>query len=210
MRELTGKSVKKWLKALAQIFDKNKDYLTQLDKAIGDADHGVNMSRGFTAVAEKLEESETEDIGELLKITAMTLISKVGGASGPLYGSFFLRAATPAKGHASIGPKKIGELLQTGLKGVVDRGKVEPGDKTMVDAMYPAVNVFKEIDAETLEAAFKKVAEAARKGAESTIGMYAKKGRASYLGERSEGHKDPGAESTALMFEALYKAVKPN
>ena len=207
MNELTTKSTISWLSSLANTYQEKKDYLIDLDREIGDADHGFNMARGFNAVAEKIASLEGSDIGTVLKTTAMTLISTVGGASGPLYGSFFLQASTVGKDKTSLNVDEVGELLEAGFKSVQQRGKATVGEKTMIDAMEPAVNAFMAAKGEGLAVAADKAREAARAGAESTIPIQATKGRASYLGERSIGHKDPGSESTALLFDEFYKAV---
>ena len=207
MNELTNIAIVDWLKNLSKTYQEKKDYLTDLDREIGDADHGFNMARGFLAVEEKVTPLADKDIGTILKTTAMTLISTVGGASGPLYGSFFLKASMLANGKNSLQIGEVGSLLEAGLQSVLDRGKAAVGEKTMIDALQPAVSAFKEAENESLVTALEKASSAAKAGAESTIPLLAKKGRASYLGERSIGHKDPGAESTALLFEELYKTV---
>ncbi|MDR1191458.1 MAG: dihydroxyacetone kinase subunit L [Verrucomicrobiales bacterium] len=208
MRELTNTAVIDWLKALAQVYTEKKDYLTDLDRAIGDADHGVNMARGFAAVAEKVAPLTDQDIGAIFKTAAMTLISTVGGASGPLYGTFFLQAAAGASGKTALTVTETGAVLEAGLKGVVARGKAAVGDKTMIDALTPAVSAYQAAAGDgSLSAALDKARQAARAGAEATVPLVAKKGRASYLGERSAGHPDPGAESTALLFDALWRVA---
>lgn len=208
MNELTSADVIKWLQKLSEIYKEKESYLTDLDREIGDADHGFNMSRGFTAVEEKLKSFEDKDIGFIFKTTAMTLISTVGGASGPLYGSFFLKASLPANGKKTLNVQELGTVLESGLQSVLERGKATVGEKTMIDAMQPAIEAYKRAENESLLLALQKTSEAARKGAESTIPLTATKGRASYLGERSKNHKDPGAESTALLFETLYQTIK--
>lgn len=207
MNELTNQHVLDWLEALSACYTDNKAMLSDLDRAIGDGDHGNNMSRGFKAVAEKIQDWADKDIGTLFKTTAMTLISKVGGASGPLYGSFFLKASMKANGKSVLTVSELGAVFQEGLAAVVQRGKAEPGDKTMVDALKPAVEALLEAKGKPLEEALAMAEKAAREGAESTIPLAAKKGRASYLGERSTNHKDPGAESTALLFEVLHQVI---
>lgn len=196
-----------WLNALAAKYKEKESYLTDLDRAIGDADHGYNMSRGFTAVAEKISSLEGKDIGTILKTTAMTLISTVGGASGPLFGSFFLQAANTANGKTELNMAELGAMLDAGFKSVLQRGKAVVGDKTMVDAMEPAVAAYQNAVNESLLTALDKARQAARVGADSTTPLIAKKGRASYLGERSAGHLDPGAESTTILFDELYNAI---
>ncbi len=209
MSELTSDQMIKWLERFAALLAENKDHLTQLDSAIGDADHGANMDRGFKAVLGKKAEFQGKDIATVFKTVAMTLISTVGGASGPLYGTFFLQAALPAGGKSSISAEEFGALLERGLSGVIQRGKAAPGDKTMIDALQPAVEVYRKAlqGGESLADALKKAAESARDGTKATIPLVAKKGRASYLGERSAGHQDPGATSTALLFQAAAESL---
>jgi dihydroxyacetone kinase-like protein len=193
-----------WIEALQKVYAENKEYLTQLDSAIGDADHGINMNRGFTAVQAELEKSTPGDISGILKTVAMSLIRTVGGASGPLYGTFFLRASTVCAGKAELEAADVVAIFEAGLDGVVQRGKAQLEDKTMVDALTPAVNVMKEALAggAALKDILEKGAAAAEAGMKSTIPLQAKKGRASYLGERSIGHQDPGATSSHLMLKA--------
>jgi dihydroxyacetone kinase-like protein len=193
-----------WIRRLHTVYAENKAYLTDLDAAIGDADHGINMDRGFRAVAAELENNAPGDSSSLLKTVAMTLIKTVGGASGPLYGTFFLRAAGVCTGKENLSPADIIALFDAGLGGVVQRGKAELNDKTMVDALSPAVAVMKETceAGAGLKAILADGAAAAESGMKSTIGMLARKGRASYLGERSIGHQDPGATSSFLLLKA--------
>ena len=192
-----------WFRKLHHVYAENKDYLTDLDAAIGDADHGINMNRGFSAVTAELGNNEPADNSSLLKTVAMTLIKTVGGASGPLYGTFFLRAAAVCEGKENLVPADVIALFDAGLAGVVQRGKAELNDKTMVDALSPAVAAMKK----TFEtgAGLKEIltdgAAAAEAGMKSTIGMLARKGRASYLAERSIGHQDPGATSSFLLLK---------
>lgn len=207
MSEFTNANAIAWLKNLASTYHDKKDYLTDLDRAIGDADHGTNMARGFGAVVDKIMPLADKDLGAIFKTTAMTLISTVGGASGPLYGTFFLQCATAVNGKTAISVAETGNMLNAALKGVIARGKAQVGDKTMIDAMQPAVDAFIAAQNESLADAADKARQAARVGADSTIPLVAKKGRASYLGERSAGHIDPGAESTVILFDELYKAV---
>jgi dihydroxyacetone kinase-like protein len=209
MSELTSDQMVKWLERFAALVAENKDHLTQLDSAIGDADHGANMDRGFQAVLKKKPEFQGKDIATVLKTVAMTLISTIGGASGPLYGTFFLQASLAAGAKPSISAEEFGALLEKGLNGVVQRGKANPGDKTMIDAMQPAVEAYRKAlqGGEPISDALKKAAETARDGMKATIPLVAKKGRASYLGERSAGHQDPGATSTALLFQAAAESL---
>jgi len=193
-----------WIRKLAQAYAENRDYLTDLDAAIGDADHGINMNRGFSAVAAALENEPPADSSSLLKTVAMTLIKTVGGASGPLYGTFFLRAAAACQGRENLAAADVIACFEAGLAGVVQRGKAELNDKTMVDALNPAVAAMRTRAeagaglAEILAAA----AAAAESGMQHTIGLQARKGRASYLAERSIGHQDPGATSSFLLVQA--------
>lgn len=204
---LTADGVARWLEAASASFDQNKDRLTELDSAVGDGDHGANMARGFQAVKAKLPEFAGKDIGTIFKTVAMTLISTVGGASGPLYGTFFLQAAGPAKGKAELSAADLAASFETGLVGVVNLGKAAVGDKTMIDVLTPAVQALSAGAGGGLGAALAKAVEAAKKGAESTVPLVARKGRASYLGERSAGHLDPGAASSVLLLEALAKTA---
>lgn len=196
-----------WLHQFGTLIDQNKGYLTELDSAIGDADHGSNMARGMTAVLNQLTDEGPADA--LLKKVGMTLVSSVGGASGPLYGTFFMRCATPLGSGNDVPADSLAGGLRAGLDGVVSRGKAELGDKTMVDAMTPAVDAIEKSLAEgqTLPEAVRAGAEAARGGRDATTPMVARKGRASYLGERSKGHQDPGATSTTYLFEALASSL---
>lgn len=183
-----------------------RDELTQLDSAIGDADHGINMDRGMTAVREILPGLADSDTGTLMKQVGMKLISTVGGASGPLYGTFFLRLGTAYGTAPELAPAELIAGLRAGLEGVVARGKAGLGDKTMVDAMTPAVEAM-EASAADLPAALVAGAAAAAAGRDSITPIVARKGRASYLGERSAGHQDPGATSTTILFESLRDAL---
>lgn len=193
-----------WIRRLHKVYAENKAYLTELDAAIGDADHGINMNRGFSAVVAELENDTPGGNSSLLKTVAMTLIKTVGGASGPLYGTFFLRAATACAGKESLAPADVIALFKAGLEGVVQRGKAELSDKTMVDALSPAVAAMqKACDAGAgLKEVLSDGAAAAESGMKNTIEMLARKGRASYLGERSIGHQDPGATSSFLLLKA--------
>lgn len=210
MSETLNKSqVVRWLKTAAATIKEQKELLTELDKAIGDGDHGINMDRGFQKVLEQLDGLESSDLSGVLKGTAMTLISSVGGASGPLYGTFFLRASTAVAGLEELSGSEVLKMLEAGLEGVLQRGKAQPGDKTMVDALQPAVQALGEALAEQkeLSAAIARAVEAARGGAEATVPLIARKGRASYLGERSVGHQDPGATSSFMIMKALLSVV---
>lgn len=193
-----------WIKACADVLAENRDYLIQLDSAIGDADHGANMDRGFKAVINKMPEVSDKDIGTIFKTVGMTLISTVGGAGGPLYGTFFLQAGMKSAGKMELSLADWCVAIEAALNGVVMRGKAELGDKTMVDALTPAVNALKKAveDHTTFGEALQQSAEAARQGMAATIPLVARKGRASYLGERSAGHQDPGATSSYLLLKA--------
>ena len=197
-----------WLSAFRDAVHEHGAYLTELDSAIGDADHGANLIRGMDAVMAAVE-PPPGNAGDLLKKVGMTLVTSVGGASGPLYGTFFLRIGTTAGAVAELDGPALSEALRAGLAGVIQRGNAEPGDKTMVDALTPALDAF---DAavgagDDLAAAARAAADAAAKGRDETEPLVARKGRASYLGERSAGHLDPGATSTALLFESLAQAL---
>jgi phosphoenolpyruvate---glycerone phosphotransferase subunit DhaL len=198
-----------WIERYAAHIAEQKDYLTQLDAAIGDADHGANMHRGFQAVLAKKDDLQNSDIGALFKAVAMTLISTVGGASGALYGTFFLQASTMAGTKTELTPGDFASVLEKGLAGIVLRGKAAIGDKTMVDALQPAIKAYKRsIDSgESLEQALSKAVSAAEEGLKSTVPLVARKGRASYLGERSAGHPDPGATSTVLLFRSAAESL---
>jgi phosphoenolpyruvate---glycerone phosphotransferase subunit DhaL len=186
-----------------------RELLTQLDSAIGDADHGINMDRGFSAVRDVLPGLRDGDPGTLLKQVGMKLISTVGGASGPLYGTFFLRFGTALGDASEVDPGLLATAVHAGLDGVVARGKAVLGDKTMVDAMTPAVAALEEGAASNLGQALDAAAVAAAEGRDRITPIVARKGRASYLGERSAGHQDPGATSTTILFESLRDALRP-
>lgn len=196
-----------WLQDVAQTIAENRDYLVQLDSPIGDADHGANMDRGFRAIMGKMGEISDKDIGTIFKTAAMTLIATVGGASGPLYGTFFLQAGTKTTGKMEITIEEWAVVLEAALAGIVMRGKAEVNQKTMVDALTPAVQALKQAiaDGKSQAEALELCAEAARQGMLATIPMLALKGRASYLGERSIGHQDPGATSSYLILNSAAK-----
>ena len=201
--------VSDWIRAFAAVVAENKEYLTELDSAIGDADHGINMNRGFQAVLGKLDAGEAADIGALLKTVGMTLVSTVGGASGPLYGTLFLQMGTSAAGKSDLSGDDWAAALATGVAGVQRRGKAELGDKTMIDALVPAVEAVRSAlaDGSTLDEALRRSAEAAREGMTATIPLVARKGRASYLGERSANHQDPGATSSWLLLRTAAETL---
>jgi phosphoenolpyruvate---glycerone phosphotransferase subunit DhaL len=194
-----------WIRRFASEIEASKDYLTQLDAAIGDGDHGINMNRGMSAVVDKVDAGAGEqDVGALLKTVGMTLVSTVGGAGGPLYGTLFLRMGTAVAGKSELGLDDWAAALDAGVAGVQDRGKAEPGDKTMIDALIPAREALKEAlgGGATFSDALRRSAAAAEQGMQATVPLVARKGRASYLGERSAGHQDPGATSSHLLLEA--------
>jgi dihydroxyacetone kinase-like protein len=198
-----------WITRFRDAVTEKREWLTELDSAIGDADHGSNMSRGMTAVVEKLDAGAPATADELLKSVGMTLVSSVGGASGPLYGTLFLRMGMTAGAVTELDAAGLAAALRAGLDGIVARGKAEAGDKTMFDAMAPAVDAFDTAIAggSDLTAAALSAADAAEAGRDATVPLVARKGRASYLGERSAGHLDPGAASTALLFDTLADAI---
>lgn len=205
---VSQEKLRTWIDVLQKVYADNKQYLTDLDSAIGDADHGINMDRGFTNVQADLSKTDPPDIGAMLKTVAMTLIRTVGGAAGPLYGTFFLRASTVCAGKTELQAADVVAMFEAGLAGVVQRGKAELNDKTMVDALNPALAAMNQ----ALEngSDFKQIMQqgvaAAEQGMKNTIPMLALKGRASYLGERSIGHQDPGATSTYLMLKTAVDA----
>ncbi|MCW2257674.1 dihydroxyacetone kinase-like protein [Providencia alcalifaciens] len=204
---LTQKQIYNWLIQCSQTFAREQNNLTELDTAIGDGDHGLNMNRGFQKVAEKLPTVEDKDIATLLKTTGMTLLSSVGGASGPLFGTFFIKAAQSASGKESLSVADFAEVIKAGTEGVVSRGKAEPGDKTMCDVWWSVSKVLENTTSQSLNDAITEAVEASKQGVESTIPMKARKGRASYLGERSIGHADPGGTSVLLMMETLQQSL---
>ena len=194
-------AVKAWIVDFAREIADQRELLTQLDSAIGDADHGANLDRGLTAVVAAIADVDQATPGELLKTTGMTLVSTVGGASGPLYGTLFLRMSVSAGDRETLDAPEFAAALRAGLEGVVARGRAQAGDKTMYDALAPACDALDQAIADGLELsdALGRAAEAADAGRDATIPMLARKGRASYLGERSVGHQDPGATSTAML-----------
>ena len=196
----------RFLETFAARIHAAKEELTQLDSAIGDADHGINMDRGMTAILELLPGLRDGDAGTLFKQTGMKLISTVGGASGPLYGTFFLRLGTSFGTATEIGATELAAAFRAGLEGVIARGKAGLDDKTMVDAMEPAVAAL-EAGIADLPSALAAAAAAAAAGRDRVTPLVARKGRASYLGERSAGHQDPGATSTTILFESLRDAL---
>lgn len=198
-----------WLRRFGDLVAENRSALTELDSAIGDADHGTNMDRGMRAVGAKLDESADGDVGATLKSVGMTLISTVGGSGGPLYGSLFLQAGNALAGVSDVTPQDLVRALDAGVSGVMKIGKSTAGEKTMLDALVPAVAALRDaVDAgASLGAGLVAARDAAEAGMTATIPMLATKGRASYLGERSIGHQDPGATSSALLIRALAESV---
>jgi phosphoenolpyruvate---glycerone phosphotransferase subunit DhaL len=194
-----------WMRKFADEMSEHREELVRLDTAIGDGDHGTNMNRGMQAALEKLDATETEHPGAVLKTTAMALVSKVGGAAGPLYGTLFLQMGTAMGDQAEIDSAGWAQAWRKGLEGVQARGKAEPGDKTMVDALMPAVEALER--ASDLEGGLGTAVEAAERGMQETVPLLARKGRASYLGERSQGHQDPGATSTYYLFKSAAETL---
>jgi dihydroxyacetone kinase-like protein len=204
VKAITRSDVTRWLMAFAGLIAANKDYLTELDSAIGDADHGINLERGFQAVLLKLPALADQDIGSICKAVGMTLVSTVGGASGPLYGTFFIQLGGASAGKLELTLPEWAAALEAGVEGVKRRGKAVPGDKTMLDSLIPAVMELKKAAAQPVEwgEALSRCEAAANQGMLDTIPLVARKGRASYLGERSAGHQDPGATSAHLLLQA--------
>ncbi len=202
---MTNEDMLRWLGNIADALHENAQYLTELDSAIGDADHGTNMDRGFTAVRAKFPCMQTMDMAGQLKTVGSTLVSTVGGASGPLYGTAFLRAGSAVANKTDLTTADVVAMLEAFLGGIVARGKAQPGEKTMVDALTPALNAAKMAQQEgsSLAEVTARAASAAEEGMQATIPMLATKGRASYLGERSIGHQDPGATSSWLILRNL-------
>jgi dihydroxyacetone kinase-like protein len=203
---ITGATVRDWLHAFAEEATERRAELTKLDTAIGDGDHGTNMDRGMRKAVEKLDATEGDDIGALLKTVGMALVSTVGGAAGPLYGTFVLQPASKAGGKDELDLAGWTEALDAAVTGVQARGKAESGDKTMVDALLPALEALKAAEGDDLGDALRRSADAAEEGMRATIPLEARKGRASYLGPRSVGHQDPGATSTHMLLDTAAKA----
>jgi phosphoenolpyruvate---glycerone phosphotransferase subunit DhaL len=198
-----------WVRGFATLVADNRDYLTELDAAIGDADHGSNLDRGMRAAVAALDELGPTPAGPLFTKVGMTLVSTVGGASGPLFGTLFLRMGTSLGDAEAVTDGQVAAALRAGLEGVEARGKAQPGDKTMYDALAPAVDALEQAvgGGTALGEALGRARDAAAEGRDATIPMLARKGRASYLGERSVGHQDPGATSIALLLEAAAQAA---
>jgi phosphoenolpyruvate---glycerone phosphotransferase subunit DhaL len=199
-----------WLEKTAAVFKENKEYLTELDAAIGDADHGINMDRGFRKVMEKLPSVADKDIGNILKTTGMTLISSVGGAAGPLYGTFYLRSGMAVAAREELSGIDLAQMLQAGVDGIVQRGRAVREDKTMFDTWAPALEALNAalVESDDLVAAVRLALLAGEQGMKDTIPLQARKGRASYLGERSIGHQDPGATSSYMILKALLESIE--
>lgn len=209
MTDATPAQLRDWVVRFADAIGEHQAELTELDSEIGDADHGANMARGMKAVVAKLEAEPPATGADLGRAVGMTLVSTVGGASGPLYGTFFLRVGAAAGAVESLDGAALGAALRAGVEGIVARGHAEPGDKTMIDALAPAVDAWDAAvagGADVAAAAAAAVA-AAERGRDATIPLVARKGRASYLGERSAGHLDPGAASATLLLTALRDSV---
>lgn len=207
---ITAEHTIRFLERVAAKLQEQRAYLTELDSAIGDADHGTNMDRGFSAVLAKLPTVADKDIGTILKTTGMTLVSTVGGASGPLYGTAFLRASVALADRYELDEDDLTVALEAALEGIMMRGKAQRGEKTMIDTIAPAIDALKAARARGADAitALREATAAAEQGMQSTIPMLATKGRASYLGERSIGHQDPGATSSYLMATVLLETVE--
>jgi dihydroxyacetone kinase-like protein len=203
----THDALEDWMKRFAAEVAENRSYLTKLDGAIGDGDHGTNMDRGMKKALERLEATDGDDIGASLKAVGMALVSSVGGAAGPLYGTLFLQMGQATAGRSELDLAGFTEALDAGVQGVIKRGKAEPGDKTMLDALGPALDALRSAGGDDVGGALEQAAEAAREGMEATVPMVARKGRASYLGERSAGHQDPGATSSHLLLKTAAEAV---
>ncbi len=199
---LTVEDFTAWLRHFADAVTQRADELTRLDSAIGDADHGTNMSRGMAAVVGALESDGFDTVDALFKKVGMTLVSTVGGASGPLYGTFFLRVGSALQGRADVDAAGFGAAVRAGVDGIVARGKATAGDKTMYDAWAPAIDAYDARVGDGLAAALTAGAEAAARGRDEVTPLVARRGRASYLGERSAGHQDPGATSTTMLWES--------
>src|SRR5437588_10822952 len=206
---MTNEDNLRWLERIADVLHENAAYLTQLDSPIGDADHGANMDRGFKAVRDKFPTIATMDIATQLKTVGTTLVSTVGGASGPLYGTAFLRASAAVAGKQELTPADVVAMLEAFLGGIVARGKAQPGEKTMVDALTPALAAAKQAlnEGVPLKELVTRAYQAAEEGMKATIPLLATKGRASYLGERSIGHQDPGATSSWLILRSLSEIL---
>lgn len=204
---ISKNNIMQWLLKSAEVFEEEQDFLTDLDREIGDADHGLNMNRGFKKVKEKLPSVADKDIGTMLKTTGMTLLSSIGGASGPLNSSFFIRGATVVMAKEELNLAELTNMLEVGVEGIIQRGKAEVGDKTMVDTWVKVVETLKQHKDSTIPIAIEAAVVQAELAKLGTISMIARKGRASYLGERSIGHQDPGATSAFLLIRTLRDVI---
>lgn len=204
---------KKSIENMSKMIEEERDHLSHLDSEIGDGDHGINLSIGFREITKKVDEmyNESEDIASFLKKVGMTLLGKVGGASGPLYGSFFMKMGTKAKGKEEVTFEEFASMIADGVEAVEKRGKATTGQKTMIDALRPGIDYLKDqtFDEDAVNK-FGKYIKEMKQGAESTVEMVAKKGRSARLGERAVGHKDPGAESSWLIMNTFYEELKNN
>ena len=207
---LTGKQVIDILEKINEKIEENKEYLTELDAAIGDGDHGLNMTKGFKAVVDKLKDDDGSNVGNILKKAGMALVSNVGGAAGPLYGTAFMKAGAKLNSKAEVDINDFLEALVEALEGIKMRGKADIDDKTMIDALVPSIEALKKSlnEGKSDLDALKDMKDAAFEGVQHTKEILAKKGRASYLGERSLGHQDAGATSCALILETIYEEVE--
>ncbi|WGE36112.1 dihydroxyacetone kinase subunit DhaL [Actinobacillus genomosp. 1] len=206
---ISKQQILQWLENCNQVMTEQRDFLTQLDTEIGDGDHGLNMQRGFSKALEKIATVSDKDIGTILKTVGMTLLSQVGGASGPLYGTLFIKGSQVANGKEQLTFEELVSVFKAGVEGIVARGRAEPGDKTLCDVWLPLLDELAQADHSQPEAVLlNQAVEKAENFAKATVPMTAKKGRASYLGERSIGHADPGATSSYYLIKALAEAVK--
>ncbi|WGE80592.1 MULTISPECIES: dihydroxyacetone kinase subunit DhaL [Actinobacillus] len=206
---ISKQQILQWLENCNQVMTEQRDFLTQLDTEIGDGDHGLNMQRGFSKALEKVATVSDKDIGTILKTVGMTLLSQVGGASGPLYGTLFIKGSQVANGKEQLTFEELISIFKAGVEGIVARGRAELGDKTMCDVWLPLLDELAQADHTQPEAVLlDQAVEKAKNFANATVPMMAKKGRASYLGERSIGHADPGATSSYYLIKALAEALK--
>ena len=197
------------VREMAAAMEEHRRYLTKLDSEIGDGDHGNNMHRGFQAALERLDSADLSSPADVLKTVSMALVSRVGGAAGPLYGTAFLRASTALQDKDEVTAEDAAEVLEAALGGIKQRGKADVGDKTIVDALQPAVEAAKGVASNgSVAEVFRAAADAAEEGAEATVPLTARKGRASYLGDRAQGHQDPGATSTYYLLDAAARALE--
>jgi phosphoenolpyruvate---glycerone phosphotransferase subunit DhaL len=206
---LTGDGVREWIRRYADVIAEHREELVALDRAIGDADHGTNMDRGMRKAVEKVDGLGDEDIAGIFKAVGMALVSSVGGAAGPLYGTLFLEMGKASTGRDALDLASWTDVLDAGVKGIQARGKAQLEDKTMLDALVPAVDALREAGDADLGDALRRSAAAAEQGMQATIPLEARKGRASYLGPRSVGHQDPGATSSHLLLASLAESYSP-